>query len=355
MEAQPFSENGVGTALETSDELRLQRNATSRRDLPRDRRAATTAASCVPSLPSRFDKSLQFAKMMSVTQGVQHAVHRVVWLPVIVDDNAGDIRQQAAALGADAIEGQQGGGSHMQPLRLAADAKTGLVHVLDRRARYEIAQRFGKAPQPFGASPTHSGDRRSGQFHAEEIGHQFGQTILGQQLIVQQIDHEGGNFRAVLHRRVDAIWKRRTRLRATGGALAIVRTMFGDDQSRWLRQIKHLTGAMADACLRIEARAAPSAGRRIMMDDFVGISDLSQRLAFVALLTTRFLARMFAQALHPRRLLEFDRSTEACRCSSYSIRAGAPVRRSALSGTHFQPSAPRSAQSALPAMAPPAT
>ena len=128
---------------------------------------------------------------MGVAQGVQHALHRVIGLPVIVNDDADDIRQEAAALGADAIEGQQGGGRHMQPLRLAADAKAGLVHVLDRRARHEIAHRFDKTPQTFGASPAHSGDRRGGQLDAEEIGHQFGQAILGQQLIVQQIDHEG--------------------------------------------------------------------------------------------------------------------------------------------------------------------
>ena len=34
---------------------------------------------------------------------------------------------------------------------------------------------------------------------------------------------------------------------------------------------------------------------------------------------------------------------EVCHCSNCSIRAGAQVRRSALSGPHFQPSAPRSA------------
>jgi hypothetical protein len=41
-----------------------------------------------------------------------------------------------------------------------------------------------------------------------------------------------------------------------------------------------------------------------MIDDFVGISNLSQGLAFVTLLPTRFLARTFAQAAHPRRLLQ---------------------------------------------------
>ena len=107
--------------------------------------------------------------------------------------------------------------------------------------RHEIAHRFGKAPQTLGASPAHSRNRRGGQFHAEEIGHQFGQAILRQQLIMQQIDHEGGDFDAILNGRVDPVRKRRSRLRAAGGALAIMRTMFGDDE--WLRvgQIKHLT------------------------------------------------------------------------------------------------------------------
>ena len=39
-----------------------------------------------------------------------------------------------------------------------------------------------------------------------------------------------------------------------------------------------------------------------MINDFVGIGDLSQGLAFVTLLPTRFLARPFAQTRHPRRL-----------------------------------------------------
>jgi hypothetical protein len=71
-----------------------------------------------------------------------------------------------------------------------------------------------------------------------------------------------------------------------------------------LGQIKHLTGAMANARFRVEAHAAHRTGRRIMIDDFVGIRDLSQGLAFVTLLPTRFLAGPFAQTRHPRRLLQ---------------------------------------------------
>src|ERR1700683_4860978 len=107
-----------------------------------------------------------------------------------------------------------------------------------------------------------------------------------------------------MHWRVDAVWKQRARLCATGGTFAIVRPMFGHDERLRLGQIKHLTGAMANARFRVEAHAAHRTGRRIMIDDFVGISDLSQGLAFVTLLPTRFLAGPFAQTRHPRRLLQ---------------------------------------------------
>ena len=66
--------------------------------------------------------------------------------------------------------------------------------------------------------------------------------------------------------------------------------MLGDDERPRLGQIEHLPGAVADARVRIQARAAPGAGRRVMIDHAVGIGDLPQRLAFVTLLPARFLA-----------------------------------------------------------------
>src|SRR5262249_24882718 len=77
--------------------------------------------------------------------------------------------------------------------------------------------------------------------------------------------------------------------------------MFGDDERLRLGQIKHLTGAMAHARFRVEAYAAYRTSRRVMIDDFVGIGDLSEGLAFVTLLPSRLLARPFAQTRHPRR------------------------------------------------------
>src|SRR6202521_1920443 len=82
---------------------------------------------------------------------------------MVVNDNSDDIRQETPALGGDTIEGQQGGGRNMQPLRLAADAKPRLVHVLHRRAGHE------KTMKTFGASPAHSRDRGGGHFDTEVL------------------------------------------------------------------------------------------------------------------------------------------------------------------------------------------
>ena len=78
--------------------------------------------------------------------------------------------------------------------------------------------------------------------------------------------------------------------------------MLGDDERTRLGQIEHLPGAVVDARVLIQARAAPGAGRRVMIDHDVGIGDLPQRFAFVALLPALFLAGPVPQARHPRRL-----------------------------------------------------
>lgn len=63
-----------------------------------------------------LDQRLQFTQMMHVARRVQRAVQRVVGLPVVVHDNASDIRQKAAPLRRDAVERQQDSRCDMQPL-----------------------------------------------------------------------------------------------------------------------------------------------------------------------------------------------------------------------------------------------
>ncbi len=88
----------------------------------------------------------------------------------------------------------------MQPLRLAADPEAGLVHMLDRRRCHLVTHDIGEALEAFGAVVTDPGDGCRGQPHAEQIGHQRGETFLRQQLVVQQVEHDGADPLAVLHR-----------------------------------------------------------------------------------------------------------------------------------------------------------
>ena len=83
MEGQPLGDNGVVTALTTFDQLRLQRNALFSRSVRGVTRAAQQSLHFArPRLFLDLDESLQFAQMMGIAQGVQHALHRVVGLPV---------------------------------------------------------------------------------------------------------------------------------------------------------------------------------------------------------------------------------------------------------------------------------
>ena len=54
-----------------------------------------------------------------------------------------------------------------------------------------IADRLDQTLQPPGAGAAHGRESRRGKLHAEQIGHEGDEARFGQQLIVQQIDHEG--------------------------------------------------------------------------------------------------------------------------------------------------------------------
>ena len=164
-------------------------------------------------------------------------------------------------------------------------------------------QRAGHKVSRHGAGPAHPGDGGGDRPDAEQIGHQFGQTILGQQLIVQQVDHHRRDPRAVLHRRLDLIGKRGG-WRPAAGTQAIMGAMLGDDERGWLRQVEYLAGAVAGAHGGRHRRPAGRAGRRVMIDDPVRLGNLPQGLAFMTFLPARRLVRRFAQARHPRRLLD---------------------------------------------------
>ena len=225
-----------------------------------------------------------------------HALHREVRLPVVVHDDAGDAIEQAAAPGRDPVEGQPGTRGDVQPLGPPADPQAGLVHVLDRRRFHQVADHLDDAFEAPGAASAHPRDGRRNQGDGEQIRHQLGQTIFGQELVVRQVDHHGPDPRAIPHRAGDASGKGGPGLPATSPATATMRPMLHDHQGPGLGQIENLAGAMAGGHLRRQSRTTVRAGLGIMIGNRVGFGDLAQGLALVALLPARLAARLLAQA-----------------------------------------------------------
>ena len=178
----------------------------------------------------------------------------------------------------------------MQPLRLAANPEAGFVHVLDRCRRDVVAHGIGKAlelPRTILADP---GDGRGDQMHTEEMCHEFGQTLLGQQLVVQQIEHKCADPLAILRRRGNALGKCRPRLRAAGRATAAIGAVLGNEQRPRFRQIEHLPGNMAARHRRGQRLTARSAGFWIMLDRGIGLFNPAKRRARMPLLAAGLLA-----------------------------------------------------------------
>ena len=243
---------------------------------------------------------------MGVAQRVPHPLHREVRLPVVVDDDAADAAEQAAAPGRNPVEGQQRRGRDVQPLTPSGDPEPGLVHVLDRRRFHQLADRPDDALHGPGAVSAHPRDARRRQPGPEQILHQCGQAVLGQELVVRQVDHHGSDPTAVLNRAGDAVGKGSPSLRAAMPATAAMRPMLRDHQGPGLGQVENLTGAVAGGHIRRQSRTTPPARLGIMIDAGVGIGDLAQGLALVALLPARLAIRFSAKApgaslLLPRR------------------------------------------------------
>jgi hypothetical protein len=176
--------------------------------------------------------------------------------------------------------------------------------MLDRRNCHLVTHDIDEALEALGAVVTDPGDRCRGQRHAEQIGHQRGKTFLRQQLVVQQVEHDGADPLAVLHRSRHPIRKGRPCLCSARRATAVVRPVFGNDQ--WLRfgQVELLPRNMAGGHRLGQQCAAPGAGRRIMVDDRIGRLGSTQRLPRMAFLAARLLAGGFPQTADPHRLLQ---------------------------------------------------
>src|SRR6516164_5632568 len=177
--------------------------------------------------------------MMSVAQRMQHVLHRVIGLPVVMDydaDHAG---------GANPIEGQKSSRGDVQPLGLAAEAKTCFVQVFDLRAAYFLAPRIDQVFKSTGARTAHPGNGCRDQADGEEIAHQLGQAVLRQEMSVQEINDHRANPRAVLYRCRHPCGERCLGSLAALRAGADMGAMLSNDRRTWLGHVKYLPRGMA--------------------------------------------------------------------------------------------------------------
>ncbi len=242
--------------------------------------------------------------MMSVAQGVQHARHGVVGLPVIMHRDAGHVVPDEPAPVADPIHGQQGRGGDMQPACLPANAKAGLVQVLDLGASHLIAHALHEARQPICTIAAHLGNRRRNEAHAEQVAHHLGHAIFRHELAVQQIHHNGADPRAVLHRSRYAGRKRRLGSLAACRTTTLMGAMLGHDHRTWLGQVEDLPRCVSARHGGCQPHPTSGAGLRIVVLHHVGRLGLTQRVARMSLSPPGRVAGRLAQAPHPHRLLE---------------------------------------------------
>ena len=188
----------------------------------------------------------------------------------------------------------------MQPLRPAAGPKAGFIQVLDRGSLHALAHRFGEPREALRAASAHPGKGRRHQPDPEQISHGLGQPVLGQQLVVEQIDHDRQEARAILHRGRDLLGKWRPGFPAAPAAAAAIRPMLGDDQRLRLGQIEHLARAAPRGHRGRQRQTAGPTGLGVVIDGDVRIGDLAQGLAFVALLPAGWFAGPLAQTARTR-------------------------------------------------------
>src|SRR5262245_21089858 len=104
VESEALRHDGVVASLDMGDEARFERDAPLASKIGRMTGSPQQDLHLArPIFLIDFDQRLQFSQMMGVAQGMEHALHRVVGLPVIVHRDANDAVPHAAALAANLI------------------------------------------------------------------------------------------------------------------------------------------------------------------------------------------------------------------------------------------------------------
>ena len=133
----------------------------------------------------------------------------------------------------------------MQPLCPATNSKSSLIQMLHTCGGDALAHGIGEAAKALGTGGVDPGDGGRNHGQAEQIRQQFGKPVLGQEMVVQQIDHKGADPRAILDRSRDQVRKRCPRHGVTVRARAAMSPMLGHDDLRF-GHVKDLPGLVGD-------------------------------------------------------------------------------------------------------------
>src|SRR5208282_4218132 len=206
---------------------------------------------------------------------------------------------------ARAIESEGQTRRRVQPVQLAGDPIARLIEAANLGLGHAFADGLVDFAQ-FARLLAHPGDDagRTDQRRAEQIVQRLRDPILGDELMDVEINRRRLDTLAILGRRDHAIGKLGLR-HAPALRAMIDRSLMFRDQQRTLGKIEHLAFLDPNRRHRIQRRTAMAARAGLVPNHGVGIGDLTQRAALMALLAPARLARAAAQAArHPRLLLQ---------------------------------------------------
>src|ERR1700722_4442488 len=257
-----------------------------------------------PGLLVDLDQALEFAQDMSIAEGVIDFVEPTVRPEVVVHDDAPlQIIGDRAALFVGAIEGEGLARRGVQPLQLAGNPKPRLVEMADLRLGH------ARADEPVGLLQLlpllgDPGDEagRTDPRRAAQIAQRLRGPILGEELLDIEVDRRRLDALAILDGRYHPCGKPRLG-RPSAMRAAVNRGLMFRDQQRALGNVEHLALFGSYRRLRVERRTAMTANACFVSNHMIGIGDLPQRAALVALLPAARLARTPAQTARDAGLL----------------------------------------------------
>ena len=199
-----------------------------------------------------------------------------------MDEPVGAVRQDVkvvhglpSALGMHAVKGQRGITHHMQPVEGFGYAQAALINMVDRGLGEQFHQPLLERRQVLIGALIGGHNGRLAQRLAIEVLANPGQPLIGEEMLVVEIDHLGLKARPVLGRGIDALWERGADP-ATGKRTAFdLGAVFGHFKGL-LRQFKDLALFVIEHRLRAQGAAvAGAAGTAVqpMNPHLVGRGD----------------------------------------------------------------------------------